>query len=639
MCGITGLFDPTHSLSTDSMEHILKRMTQSLAHRGPDADGHWLLAQQGLALGHRRLSIRDLSPAGAQPMLMPYAQNEYNCIVYNGEIYNAEELRDDLHAAGYSFSGTSDTEVVLKGCAHYGIEAFVPRMIGMFGFAFWDTKQKRLSIVRDRLGIKPIYYTKLNSIWGFASELKALHFHPHWKKEIDRNAIAQFLRYGYIHAPHSIFENVYKLMPGTMLHINNDGKSQIHTYWDAKEKMLAGQKNTYVESENVLVEMTHNLLKDAVKRRMVADVPLGAFLSGGIDSSLVAALMQSQSIEKIRTFSIGFDETSYDEAPFAKAIAERLGTDHTEHYMEPKDAWDVIPQLDAMYDEPFADSSQLPTYLLSAMTRQHVTVALSGDGGDELFAGYGRYFYLDENSTLTTPFWKMIHHTLKYTPESLLTFIAKLGPSRYRHDFIGRLHRLVERHYVDYLGLYKRVCMTHWQAPEDIVISGKEPKDIFDDRDFLESLSPRISQMQAADTLQYLCDDILVKVDRASMATSLEVRVPILDHRVFEHAWKLPMKLKAQNKVGKLVLRKILGDYVPNHLFERPKMGFGVPIDIWLRAPLRDWAEDLLDEKRMREDGFLHPAPIREAWKRHLQGEDFAYPIWDILMLQGFLRN
>ena len=636
MCGITGLFSPSATINAECLRASLARMTQTLAHRGPDAEGLWDNPAQGIGLGHKRLSIRDLSPTGAQPMQTAHGRH---VIAYNGEIYNAEELRAELHEQGISFDGTSDTEVVLKGCALLGVKEFVPRMIGMFAFAYWDAEQRQLSLVRDRLGIKPLYYARFQDVWGFASELKALYEHPHWKADINREAVTQFLRYGYIHGPISIFSQVYKLLPGSMLQIDVSGKTQEYVYWDAREKMREGQRTQYGANHGELVESTHLLLKDAVKRRMVADVSLGAFLSGGIDSSLVVALMQAQTQQRVRTFSIGFSEPEYDEAPYAKATAAHLGTDHTELYMEPKDAWDVIPQLAGMYDEPFGDSSQLPTYLLSAMTRKHVTVALSGDGGDEVFAGYGRYFLFEDTSSTEKRLWRLASSVLQRTPASLLQILAKCAPPRYKQDFVGRLVRLVERHYVDYLSRYRQVCLTHWPAPEDLVIGGREPRDVLDDRAFLEALTGKVSQMQAADTLCYLPDDILVKVDRASMAVSLEVRVPLLDHRLFEHAWRLPSEMKVHNGVGKIVLREVLSQYVPRQLFERPKMGFGVPIDHWLRGPLKDWAQSLLDPHTITEQGLLRPEAILPAWQRHLAGENFAYPIWNVLMLQGFLRD
>lgn len=636
MCGITGLFSPSANINAERLRASLEGMTKTLAHRGPDAEGLWTDPAHGIGLGHKRLSIRDLSPTGAQPMQAGHARH---VIAYNGEIYNAEELRDELHQLGVPFDGTSDTEVVLKGCALHGVESFVPRMIGMFAFAFWNAETCQLSLVRDRFGVKPLYYGCFQGVWGFASELKALYAHPHWRSDINRQAVTQFLRFGYIHAPLSIFCEVRKLMPGSVLHIDAQGKTQEHIYWDARKKMWEGQNSLYSASRDELIEATHLLLKDAVKRRMVADVSLGAFLSGGIDSSLVAALMQAQSSQRVRTFSIGFSEPEYDEAPYAKAIAAHLGTDHTDHYMQPKDAWEVIPQLAGMYDEPFGDSSQLPTYLLSAMTRSHVTVALSGDGGDEVFAGYGRYFLFEETSSAEKKLWKLASNVLRHTPAPLLQILGKCAPGKYRQDFVGRLTRLIERHCIDYLTRYRQVCHTHWPAPADLVIGGSEPHDALCDKEFLETLTDRISQMQAADTLCYLPDDILAKVDRASMAVSLEVRVPLLDHRLFEHAWRLPADMKVHNGLGKIVLREVLSQYVPRQLFERPKMGFGVPIDHWLRGPLKDWAQSLLDPLKMKEQGLLRPEAILPSWQRHLAGENFAYPIWNVLMLEGFFAE
>jgi asparagine synthase (glutamine-hydrolysing) len=637
MCGITGFIDFSHSMPSDRLGHIVGGMSDALAHRGPDSSGVWVDPRHGFAMGHRRLSIRDLSPAGSQPML---TENGRFVIAYNGEIYNADELGEELRQKhGIVFSGTSDTEVLLYGCALEGVERFVKKCIGMFAFALWDRSEGKLTLARDRFGIKPLYCGRANGCFVFASELKAIERHPSWQSAISRSAIAQLMRFGYILAPNCIYENICKVLPGHILIVDFLGSRQDACFWDCREKILEGQSRPYPADGNEAVENLHSLLKDAVRRRFVSDVPLGAFLSGGIDSSLIVALMQAQSTDKIRTFSIGFEESGYNEAFFAKAVAAHIGTEHTELCMTAGDALEIIPLLPTLYDEPFADSSQLAVCLLSRFVRQHVTVALSGDGGDELFAGYDHYFvHSGENSILPPLFWKTAHDFVLRTPASFWKSLGRFAPKRHRADFYRKLQIFLLRNTLRGVARYKHQT-SNWRQPERIVKFASEPPHPCDGSDFWDKVGAYIEKMQAMDSMTYLPDDILVKVDRAGMAFSLEVRVPMLDHRVFEESWRLPLKYKVRGRVRKWILREILRHYVPDKLIERPKMGFGVPIDVWLRGPLRDWAEDLLNANRMRQEGWLEPEPVRQHWQRHLAGENLCYMLWNVLMFQAWLRN
>lgn len=637
MCGIAGFWEHNSRRSEQDRQHVIERMTATLVHRGPDDGGTWCDA--GLALGHRRLSILDLSPAGHQPMLSACGRF---AIVYNGEIYNAEELRADLRTIGSVFRGRSDTEALLEGCAAWGVEATVRRCIGMFAFALWDRVQHTLWLVRDRLGIKPLYWGQLGETFAFASELKALKNHPDWAGQVNRDAVAALLTYCYIPGPLSIYEHVHKLQPGHILELREGSTPRIKPYWSALDVMLSGASHRLEDiSDHEAEGALETLLRDAVKRRMVADVPLGAFLSGGIDSSLVVALMQAQSSSKIRTFSIGFEEASYNEAPYAKAVAEHLGTEHTEMYVTPKQAWDVIPSLPDIYDEPFADSSQIPTYLLSKLTRDHVTIALSGDGGDELFAGYTRYFMGLDKYAGISPFQNslrsLLHGSVRLLNRETWDHLGRFAPSRWRHHLGNRLYCHTEwRRPEDY---FRDSYLTHWPDATAIVPGSSLPQTIVRDASHYRKLPWLCERFQYMDIAAYLPDDILVKVDRASMAVALEARVPLLDHRVFEYAWKLPRRMSIRDGKGKWILRQILYNYVPPALIERPKMGFGVPIDEWLRGPLRDWAESLLDENRLRSEGYFDPAPIRGMWQRHLAGEGWHYFLWDILMFQAWLSK
>ena len=595
----------------------------------------------GFFLGHRRLSIVDLSPNGAQPMVSSCGRF---VISYNGEIYNAAELRAPLEAAGRRFRGHCDTEAIVEGAAEWGVAATVERLIGMFAMALWDRRDRVLYLVRDRLGIKPLYWAERDGQIVFGSELKALRADRSWTPALDRDALASYLRFGYIPAPLTIYRDVRKLEPGTILAVRETGMPTIVRYWSLADIARKGRSAPIEANEDEAAEELDALLRDAVGRRMVADVPLGAFLSGGIDSSVVVALMQAQSSRPVRSFTIGFHEPGFDEAQHAAAIARHLGTDHTELYVLPEHAREVIPRLPTIYDEPFADSSQIPTFLVSEMTRRHVTVALSGDGGDELFAGYARYFESDAR-------WRTINamphrarqlaaSALRAVPPRCWDALARLVPASHRpnhfSDKLGKLSYALAAEGGEFSAFYRQV-MSLWSDPARVVKHAIEPKGLLDDPRAREFGPDVIAWMQYVDTLAYLPDDILTKVDRASMAVSLEARVPILDHRVVAFSWRLPRGMKAQGSSGKRLLRRVLERYVPKDLVERPKMGFGVPIGAWLRGPLRGWADTLLDERRIAADGIFDAAPIVSRWRQHLAGtHNWDASLWTILMFQAW---
>ena len=631
MCGITGFLCRTPQRSDEELGDHVHRMNETLRHRGPDAGGTWTDAAAGIALGHRRLSILDLTPAGNQPM---HSACGRFCIVYNGEIYNHGELRRDLESHGQTFRGHSDTETLIEAVARWGVEATVQRCIGMFVFALWDKRERRLILVRDRLGIKPLYYGWHNDVFLFGSELKALREHPAFDGEIDREALTLFVRHNYVPAPWSIYRGILKLPPGTMLTLSAEQgpeNTRPVAYWSLEDVVRQGREHPFVGSKAAAVDELESLLGDAVQQRMISDVPLGAFLSGGIDSSAVVALMQSRSDRPVRTFSIGFDEPSYNEAPYAKAIAEHLGTDHVEYYVSPKEAQDVIPRLPHLYDEPFADSSQIPTHLVSEIARRHVTVSLSGDGGDELFGGYLRY-------DATRKFWSVFRWFPRSVRPLLSRTLRAIAPRLFAKVLTRRTYTLADLVAIpDVRDVYLRL-MSHWSVPEEIVISDRYPAGPVADPHLWACCRHVLDRVMYVDTLNYLPDDILVKVDRASMGVSLEARVPVLDHRVVEFAWTLPRSFKVCHGEAKWVLRQVLERHVPRHLFDRPKVGFGIPINEWLRGPLRDWAESLLDEHRLSQEGYFHPSPIRRRWEEHISGKrDWHYYIWDILMFQAWL--
>jgi asparagine synthase (glutamine-hydrolysing) len=642
MCGIAGFLDSGRSRSRVELEAAAGRMRDSLRHRGPDDSGSWVDESQGIVLAHTRLAIVDLSPAGHQPMV---SSDGRLVITYNGEIYNHHEIRAELVAKGHSFRGHSDTEVVLEACAAWGVTATLARLNGMFAFAIWDSARAALTLARDRIGIKPLYWSRQAAGYAFGSELKALRHAPGWSGQVDRNALTSYLRFGYVPSPQSILESVFKLPPGCSLEVRADREPALHRYWSAREVALAAAADPLRLDDEAAADALERLLKDAVGREMLADVPLGAFLSGGIDSSLVVALMQGQSARPVKTFSIGFEASELNEAEQAKAVARHLGTDHTELYAEPRHALDLVPRLAEWYDEPLADASQIPTYLVAALARRTVTVALSGDGGDELFHGYDRYAYV---STLWSR-WERLPRPFRRGAARLAEALVggsqsgwerpaelamqALGITRPR-DKLRRLPGFLGAADSDALN---RVVVSRWQEPASLVIGGREPADAGVPVVSAAELPAIHDRLQLQDLTGYLPDDILTKVDRATMAVSLEARVPLLDHRVAEFAWRLPYRQRYREGRGKWLLRSVLYRHVPRSLVDRPKMGFNVPLGGWLRGPLKDWAGALLDPGRLHREGFLHPAPIEACWKDHLSGaRDCANALWPVLCFQGW---
>jgi asparagine synthase (glutamine-hydrolysing) len=640
MCGIAGVWDRRRKSAPGGVIAVAEAMTETLRHRGPDEGAVFVDAEAGIALGHRRLSIVELSPAGAQPMISSCGRF---VISYNGEVYNASELRAELERAGRQFRGRCDTEVIVEGAAVWGVEATIRRLIGMFAIALWDRSERVLYLIRDRLGIKPLYWANFNDRVLFGSELKALRADTSWTPALDRDSLAAYLRFAYVPAPRSIYCSVRKLAPGTILITRARGAPEIACFWSLADVARSGQSARLDVSEEEATGQLDALLRDAVRRRMVADVPLGAFLSGGIDSSTVVALMQAQSARPVRSFSIGFRERGFNEAPHAAEVARHLGTDHTELYVSPDDALSVIPNLATIYDEPFADSSQIPTFLVSEMTRRHVTVALSGDGGDELFGGYTRYF---QGRTLRRlakclpqPARSLAAAGTRAISPSAWSALSLAIPEPIRPTHFGTKMRKL----ADVLagepetGAIYRHIVSQWADPENTVIGGIEPYDPLAEKRIKDLVPDFIERMQYIDTMTYLPDDILTKVDRASMAVSLEARVPLLDHRVVAFSWTLPSAMKAANGIGKRMLRRVLNRYIPRELVERPKMGFTVPISDWLRGPLRPWAERLLDERRLAEEGIFYPAPIVTRWREHLTAShDWQDSLWTVLMFQAW---
>ena len=641
MCGITGFFDITRSLSQSELNQNIRLMSNSIQHRGPDDFGEWCDGETGVALGFRRLAILDLSPTGHQPM---QSANERFVMVFNGEIYNFAALRDELHALGYNFRGTSDTEIMLAAISEWGLKKAVTRFNGMFAFALWDRQEHSLSLVRDRLGIKPLYYGWIGNSLVFGSELKALRAFHGFQGQIDRNALTLFMRYSYIPAPYSIYQGIFKLPPASMLTIHQNAQTrdqQPEIYWDVREVVQNNIAQPFQGNEAEAIDALESHLIKSIGLRMIADVPLGAFLSGGIDSSVIVALMQKQSSRPIRTFTIGFNEAGFDEALKAKEVASYLKTDHTQLYLSPNETRAIIPNLPTLYDEPFADPSQIPTFLVSQLARQHVTVSLSGDGGDELFGGYNRYFWT-----------KRIWGTAGWLPTSFRSWVAKgvtsippqnwdrlLSGSRLPNpgDKVHKLSTILSAPNPEAIYLQ---LVSQWQNPANLVIGGSEPLTILTDPSRWMNTRSLTEKMMSLDLVTYLPDDILAKVDRASMGTSLEARAPFLDdHETVEFAWKLPLHMKVRDGKGKWILRQVLYRYVPQKLVDHPKMGFGVPIASWLRGPLQGWAEALLDENRMKQEGYFQTGEIRQKWAEHLSGiRNWHYDLWNVLMFQAWLE-
>lgn len=646
MCGIAGFLDSSGRQSGDALASTVSAMAETLAHRGPDGHGAWVDPDAGVALGHRRLAILDLSPEGHQPMSSPGGRY---VLSYNGEVYNFKELRRQLAAEGHRFRSGSDTEVLVAGIERWGLETALERLNGMFAFALWDRRERTLSLVRDRLGEKPLYYGWMGRAFVFASELKALRAHPAFVDEIDRGALALYFRHNCVPAPHSVYRHVRKLLPGTLLTVPAGATSladlATEAYWSARDAAAAGTRQPFDAAPEELEDELDHLLRDAVRLRMRADVPLGAFLSGGIDSSVVVALMQAQSTERVRTFTIGFEDPAYDESADAAKVASHLGTDHLDLRVTPEEAMAVVPRLPVLYDEPFADSSQIPTFLVSEMARREVTVSLSGDGGDELFAGYNRYEWCgpiwDRARRVPAGLRRVGAAVLLGIPSERWDQLFRLAgpalPSRLRVRTPGykiqKLCSVLGAAGLEemYLGL-----ASHWKHPDKLVRDAVESPSALTDPRRHPDLSDPVERMMYFDLVTYLPDDILAKLDRASMSVSLECRVPLLDHRVVEFAWRLPLSLKLRDGRGKWLLRRVLHRYVPPELLKRPKMGFGLPIGQWLRGPLRAWSEELLDERRLRRDGLLDPTPVRALWQRHLAGHEHQDQLWDVLMFQAW---
>jgi asparagine synthase (glutamine-hydrolysing) len=643
MCGIAGFFETKLNRDSNEIRTIGNNMIKTLHHRGPDANGLWQDTDIPLLLAHARLSIIDLSKEGAQPMIS--ASGRY-VISYNGEVYNFPAIMSDLEDAGIEFRGRSDTEVILAAFEKWGISIALQKLNGMFAFALLDRKEKRLHLVRDRMGKKPLYIGWAGHALIFASELKAIHEHPSFEADISRDALSLFMRYAYVPAPFSIYKNMWQLPAGCMAAIDLE-KIEAFTdlakifvpYWHHPRKLEEARSHLSAKNDNEIIDEFDALLKDCVRDRMISDVPLGAFLSGGIDSSMIVAHMQEISDIPVKTFSIGFSKSGFDEASYAKKIAAHIGTDHQELYLEANSALDVIPKLPDMYDEPFADPSQIPTYMISKFARQDVTVALSGDGGDEMLGGYLRHYTVpkiwNKVGWLPGPARAIMGKAITMVPVDMWD---KVIPG---HPQIGeRLHKMgnilplkTEEEIYTHLTCF-------WVREEPLVIDSGNPVIPLTDNAWRPEGLSFAERMMYGDTLSYLPNDILVKVDRASMANSLEVRAPLLDKRIFEYAWSLPHNVKIRNGKGKWLLRQTLARYVPEKMFERPKQGFAIPISDWLNGPLNNWANDLLSEESLKNDGFLNPEPVINAWQQHQKGKgNYSTRLWNVLMFNSWLSR
>ena len=663
MCGITGFLTPHFD---EISIRSLQRMTGALQHRGPDDSGIWLDHEHGVGLGHRRLAILDLSPAGKQPM---HSCSGRYVLVLNGEVYNHLLLRKQLEAEGAqqkAWQGHSDTETLLACFEAWGLKKSLQNFVGMFAFALWDRQEGQLTLVRDRIGEKPLYYGWSNGSFLFASELKALRRYVVFTNPVARDVLPLYLRFSSLPAPYSIYQGIYKLEPGCMLTIDvsesytepdfvphapgEDAHWTLQRYWSLHEQIhRRGSEVLEIRDEQEALFALENALMQSVRSQSVADVSLGAFLSGGIDSSLVVALMQAQATGPVKTFTVGFAENSYSEADYAKAVAEHLGTDHTELYLTASQALEVIPHLPILYDEPFADSSQIPAFLLAQTARQYVTVALSGDGGDELFGGYNRYLWAPKIwrtiARLPCPLRQQLSHLLirasKYTLPTRQQGMVQGLPIALAGEKLQKLgQRLQDVRDIDdfYLSL-----VSQWRTPEEVILSAQEstvPDSLVTDRKKWPQLERAEERMMYLDTMTYLPDDILCKVDRAAMGVGLETRAPFLDHRVVELAWKLPVRMKIRDGQGKWMLRRILYKYVPRELIERPKQGFAVPLGEWLRGPLRDWAEHLLEPVRLANEGYFQPEIIQQKWQEHISGKyNQEHSLWSVLMFQAWLET
>jgi len=650
MCGFAGAIE--FNQRADDWCNLLTSMAHTLKHRGPDSEGFWFDESVGIGLAHRRLAIMDTSDKGHQPM---FSHSGRLVIAYNGEIYNFEMLRKSLPKKNTEWRGHSDTEVILESFEEWGVERSVEKFIGMFAFALWDRKEHTLYLYRDRLGIKPLYFTRNVNTLLFGSELKSLKTHPRFSNEIDRDVLDLYFRFNYIPDPFCIYKDVYKLNPGHYIKINidefqNSSSTPIpHPYWHAKKQTENSRNNIFTWTEDEAIDKLNLLLRDAVESRMISDVPLGAFLSGGLDSTTVVGIMQDLSNRPIKTFTIGFGEKEFNEAIQAQKVAKYLNTDHTELYVTPEIATSIIPRLPDIYDEPFADYSQIPTFLVSELTKNHVTVSLSGDGGDELFNGYKQY-------QASREIWKKIGWMPGWLQSSIAQvirsinvktwdkYLYKLSPLSTKYGSIGSFGDKILK-FSDILPsqmpeqLYLNL-ISHWKTTDNLVIDGNAPTTVHDDESQWPTYNDFSLRMMYFDLISYLPGDILTKLDRASMAVGLEARVPILDHRVVEFAWSLPLSMKVKNGIYKWILRQVLHKYIPPQLMDYKKMGFTIPLDRWLRNELREWAEELINETRLKQEGILNYVPIKQKWQEHLSGtRNWQFHLWSVLMFQAWLKK